>query len=80
MVLIDLDMQNSDGLETVRLIRAHPEIQDALPIITPSASATTSQTKKILEVGVNRYMQKPLQCENLLAEIGGLVPQTKIAA
>ena len=80
VVLMDLDMQNSDGLETVRLIRAHPEIQDALPIITPSASATTSQANKILEVGVNRYMQKPLQCENLLTEFGGLVPQTKIAA
>ena len=80
VVLIDLDMQSSDALETVRLLRAHPEIQDTLPIIAFSASATTSQTKKILEVGANRCLQKPLHFENLLAEIGSLVPQTITAS
>jgi len=80
VVLIDFDMQNSNGLETIRLLRAHPEIQDTLPIIAFSASATASQTMGILGVGANRYMHKPLQYEKLLAEIGGLVPQVKTAA
>ena len=75
VVLIDLEVQKSDGIDSIRQLRAHPEIQDTLPIIALVASLTTEQTKQIQGAGASRFLHKPVQFENLLAEIRALVPQ-----
>ncbi len=67
MVLTDCQMPEADGFELARNIRAF-EAQNGLPpvpVIAISASALVEEAKRSVEAGMNDYLTKPVQLQDL---------------
>jgi len=65
MVLMDIKMPIMDGNEATRQIK---KIKPQLPIIAQTAHAMSGDKEKIIMVGCDDYIAKPIQ-EDLLFEI-----------
>ncbi|MGK7890925.1 MAG: response regulator, partial [Leptolyngbyaceae cyanobacterium] len=66
LVFTDLFMPEVDGLEVIRQIRSHPELE-SLPIVVCSASVFEADRRKGLTAGANAFLAKPIVLEELLA-------------
>ena len=66
MVLMDIQMPVMDGYEATELIRKDNRFKD-LPIIAMTAHAMVEETKKILQVGMNDHITKPIDPQHLFA-------------
>lgn len=67
-VLMDVLMPVMDGVEATKLIKESPGGEDAV-VIAVSASALEEQKTKVLNIGANAFIKKPIQEEELFAEI-----------
>ena len=56
-ILMDLQMPNLDGFEATRVIRASG---DTTPIIALSSTITAEDKAKMLDVGMNGMLTKPI--------------------
>ncbi|MDR3640265.1 MAG: response regulator [Humidesulfovibrio sp.] len=63
-VLMDIHMPDMDGYEATRLMRANESLKD-LPIIAMTAAALDSDRAKSLAVGMNGFVAKPINVEEL---------------
>lgn len=64
LVLMDLQMPVMDGYEATRRIRQDNRFAD-LPILAMTADAVTGVREKVLSVGMNDYLTKPIQLDIL---------------
>ena len=64
LVLMDCQMPVMDGYETTRQIRQQEKYK-ALPIIALTANAMTGDKAKVLAVGMNDYISKPVDVANM---------------
>jgi CheY-like chemotaxis protein len=71
LVLLDLHLPDSTGLEVLQQIRANPETRDT-PVIVVSADATPNQIKALLQAGANSYLTKPIDLERLFVEVSSV--------
>ena len=62
LVLLDLKLPKVDGLEVLREIKSHPETQ-ALPVVVLTSSAEEKDLIESYKLGVNSYIQKPVDFE-----------------
>src|SRR6185312_14853627 len=67
-ILLDVEMPRMDGFEFARNVRAD-EGTKAIPIIMITSRTADKHRNHALELGVNEYMGKPYQEEQLLALI-----------
>jgi CheY-like chemotaxis protein len=76
VVLMDVQMPEMDGLETTAAIRAR-EQQGAphVPIIGLTAHAMKGDRERCIEAGMDDYVSKPIQPQDLYATIARLLPQ-----
>ncbi|HSH12454.1 MAG TPA: response regulator, partial [Desulfurivibrionaceae bacterium] len=75
MVLMDLEMPEMDGLETTRRIRAgEQESGRHLPIIAMTAHAVAGYRQLCLEAGMDDYISKPFEIDDLLEILAKHVP------
>lgn len=58
VVLLDINMPQQDGFETLRKIRAHPDYAD-LPVFMYSSSDADSDKLKAKALGCDGYLVKP---------------------
>jgi PAS domain S-box-containing protein len=74
-VLMDVQMDVMDGLETTRQIRSGSSgvLDTQVPIIAMTAYAMTGDREKFLEAGMDGYVAKPVQVMELQAELGRVV-------
>ncbi|MEO8096695.1 MAG: response regulator transcription factor [Acidobacteriota bacterium] len=68
LVLLDIMLPDSDGLDICKRIRAHPELSH-LPIIFLTARASETDRIVGLELGANDYIVKPFFVRELVARI-----------
>jgi CheY-like chemotaxis protein len=68
LLLTDIQMPDIDGYEVGRRLRADPEFQD-LPMIALTSYAMPGDREKVLGMGFNGYIEKPINPETFLAEI-----------
>ncbi len=67
-LLMDVQMPVMDGMEATRRIRALPE-RESLPIIAMTANAYDEDRDACLGVGMNDFLSKPIDAEQLLEKL-----------
>jgi chemosensory pili system protein ChpA (sensor histidine kinase/response regulator) len=78
VMLLDIEMPRMDGFEVARAIRSG-SLAPGLPIIMITSRTAEKHRGHALEIGVNAYMGKPYQEDELLAEIRRLMYETALA-
>jgi chemosensory pili system protein ChpA (sensor histidine kinase/response regulator) len=68
IILLDIEMPRMDGFEFARNVRADAKARD-IPIIMITSRTADKHRNRAMELGVNEYMGKPYQEEQLLAMI-----------
>jgi DNA-binding response OmpR family regulator len=68
LILLDIMLPDSDGLEVCKLLRRTPQLS-RVPIIFLTARASESDRIVGLEIGANDYIVKPFFMQELLARI-----------
>lgn len=68
LVLMDVQMPVMDGLEATARIRQ--EVNKTIPIIALTANAIKGESKRCLDAGMNDYVSKPFEEEELIRKIG----------
>lgn len=66
LILMDIQMPGMDGIHACQMIRKIPHQQHTL-VIAVSAHIIASQTQRLLDAGMNDYMEKPIAEDKLLA-------------
>ena len=72
-VLMDVQMPEMDGYEATRRIRASPDLA-GLPVIALTAGAFKPQQDAALDVGMNAFIAKPFEVDDLIATIVRCAP------
>jgi CheY-like chemotaxis protein len=78
LVLMDVQMPGTDGLEAIRMIRSARPVA-ATPIIALTALAMESDRRMCLDAGADYYLSKPVSLRDLAAMIerASVAPPTK---
>ncbi len=72
VMLLDIEMPRMDGFEVARQVRRDERVQD-LPIVMISSRTGEKHQEHAAELGVNRFLGKPFQENELLGTIDSLV-------
>src|ERR1700687_1895563 len=68
LIILDIMLPDSDGLEICKSIRAHPELSHT-PVIFLTARASETDRIVGLELGANDYIVKPFFVREVIARI-----------
>lgn len=77
VIISDIMMPDIDGFEFAKAVR---EIDQDIPILFMTARDDFDAKRKGFDVGIDDYMIKPIDFEELLLHIGALLRRAKIAA
>ena len=72
IILLDIEMPRMDGYEVATHVRADPRLAD-IPIIMITSRVGEKHRARAIELGVNDYLGKPYQENQLLDAIEPLV-------
>ncbi len=81
LILMDVQMPEMDGIEATRRIRAMAGAARDIPIIAMTANAMKGDRERLLAVGMNDYVSKPIDKGQLFLAIAscmGLAPATEV--
>ena len=77
LILLDLFMPEMDGYEVSNRLRAHKDTAD-IPIIMLTVKDSTRDKVKALKMGIDDYITKPYEAEELVARIEAVLRKSKI--
>ena len=72
VMLLDIEMPRMDGYEVATHIRNDERLKD-LPIIMITSRSGAKHRDKAMEIGVNKYLGKPYQEDDLMENINELI-------
>jgi CheY-like chemotaxis protein len=75
LIVTDLAMPHMDGLALARAIRSDTRFQ-SIPIIVVTASVIEQDQVKATGIGVDTFLTKPVDSEDLAREVDRLVDKT----
>lgn len=75
MVLLDLNLPDTDGYEVCRRIREDPK-RGKLPVIMVTVQSEMPNIVKGLRQGADDYLTKPFEAEEVLARVATLFRQS----
>jgi two-component system, sensor histidine kinase RpfC len=73
VIVMDLNMPNLGGLDTVKTYRFIDPEAPQVPVIMLSADVTPEAIKECRDAGVDAFLPKPIEARRLLDEIAGLL-------
>jgi chemosensory pili system protein ChpA (sensor histidine kinase/response regulator) len=79
VMLLDVEMPRMDGFELAKRLRQDSKTKE-LPIIMITSRTAEKHRNYALEMGVNEYLGKPFQEEELMGHLHRFAPLTEIAA
>jgi two-component system cell cycle response regulator DivK len=71
-ILMDINLPGIDGIEATRRIRS-TEVKDSIPIIAITSYAMTGDRERIMSVGCNGYIEKPIDPIKIIDQIHGII-------
>jgi light-regulated signal transduction histidine kinase (bacteriophytochrome) len=77
MVLLDLMMPETDGLEVLKIIKAKPELKDTA-VVMLSAFDEVAEIGKCLEAGADDYLLKPIDRVLLNARLFAILERQRL--
>jgi two-component system, sensor histidine kinase and response regulator len=78
LILMDVQMPDMDGFEATSAIRAREKSSGAhLPIIAMTANAMKGDEQRCLAAGMDGYVSKPIDVEQLFAKIDAVLLMTQ---
>ena len=77
LVLLDIQMPVMDGEQTLRILRADPDLQ-RLPVIVLSASRELGRVVRCIELGAEDYLPKPFNPVLLQARINACLGKKRL--
>ncbi len=72
LMLLDIEMPRMDGFEVASFVRNDENLKD-LPIIMITSRTGAKHKEKAMEIGVNQYLGKPFQEEDLISNINNIL-------
>ena len=78
VVLSDIEMPRMDGFDLARNIRADQRLKD-LPIIMITSRIAEKHREHAMELGVNHYLGKPYDEDELLRLIAGYIKAKQLS-
>jgi len=82
LILMDVQMPEMDGIEATKRIRAMASPARDLPIIAMTANAMKGDRERLLAIGMNDYVSKPIDKGQLFLAIAtcmGIAPAAEVA-
>ena len=76
LVLMDCQMPRMDGFEATRELRKQDEAYGRIPVIAITAKAIKGDREKCLDAGMNDYLSKPVEVDQLAAMLENWLPDT----
>ena len=77
LIISDIMMPGIDGFEFARNVR---ELNESIPILFMTARDDLASKQRGFRIGVDDYMVKPIDLDELLLRIGALLRRAKISA
>jgi chemosensory pili system protein ChpA (sensor histidine kinase/response regulator) len=74
LMLLDIEMPRMDGYELATQMKADPRLR-GVPIIMITSRTGEKHRQRAFDIGVDRYLGKPYQEAELLAQIGEVLEQ-----
>ena len=72
LMLLDIEMPRMDGFEVASFVRNDDRLKD-LPIIMITSRTGSKHKDKAMEIGVNKYLGKPFQEDDLVSNINDIL-------
>ena len=73
VILMDINMPKMDGMECARQIRSLDDAaKSQIPIVAITGNAMNYSMDDFKEAGINEYLQKPLNFDNLVDTVKNL--------
>ena len=72
LMLLDIEMPRMDGFEVASFVRNDARLKD-IPIIMITSRTGAKHKEKAMEIGVNQYLGKPFQEDDLLSNINEIL-------
>jgi chemosensory pili system protein ChpA (sensor histidine kinase/response regulator) len=79
LMLLDIEMPRMDGYELATHMKADPRLRQ-VPIIMITSRTGEKHRQRAFDIGVERYLGKPYQEAELLAQIGEMMEQRAMEA
>jgi chemosensory pili system protein ChpA (sensor histidine kinase/response regulator) len=79
VMLVDIEMPRMDGFDLTRNVRGDARLK-RVPIIMITSRTADKHQNYAREIGVNTFLGKPYQEEQLLGEINGFLKERRVAA
>jgi CheY-like chemotaxis protein len=74
VILLDINLPDIDGYEVARRLRSSKKTNLAhVPIVAVTANAMKGDDRKILDAGADIYISKPINIQELLQTVAGLI-------
>lgn len=75
-ILLDIEMPRADGFEVAAFIRNNERIRN-VPIIMITSRSGDKHRERAMQIGVNRYLIKPYQEDQLISEVHAVLGEHK---
>jgi chemosensory pili system protein ChpA (sensor histidine kinase/response regulator) len=72
LMLLDIEMPRMDGFEVASYVRNDERLKD-VPIVMITSRTGSKHKEKAMEIGVNRYLGKPFQEDELIRNINEIL-------